>query len=172
MGALTRRVLAATGLALALAGCGDATLLRRPGASPTPPGAAASPAGASAESDYLTQLGADQARLAAAVKQIATRPRTPAALARAADRLAGAARELHLGLAAITPPSAVAAQHARLVEITGVYALALDRAARIAVTPGGGRTASYILTAATNTASRMFTATIAEIDSTLGASRT
>jgi hypothetical protein len=125
----------------------------------------------SAESLYLARLGTEQTKLANAEQAIPTNPRTPAALAHSVDLLNAAVRGLADGLAAINPPAAVAADHARLITIMRGYAAQLSQAARIVVGPGGERRAGALLISATDQASRSFTATIDKIDSTLGNSQ-
>jgi hypothetical protein len=165
---------------LGLAGCGDSTRLFHSGSTAShtrsTPTAAAPPAetatGPSRQSVYLAQLGAEQARLAAAEARIPTRPRTPAALGRSIDLLATAVGRLADGLARIRAPAAVASRHAQLVTIMRTYAATLGRAGRIAVLPGKEVQAGRLLISATDAASSAFTATIAAIDSTLGSSPT
>jgi hypothetical protein len=122
----------------------------------------------SPESIYLAQLGAEQARLAAAESRIPTSPRTAAALRRSIELLGAAVRGLVDGLAGIHPPAIVAAQHAHLISIMRAYAGTLAQAARLSVAPGGEPSAARLLLSATGTASQAFTATIDKIDSTLG----
>jgi hypothetical protein len=124
----------------------------------------------SAESVYLAQLGAEQARLAAAETKIPTRPRTPAALRRSIVLLGTAVGALADGLAGIKPPPGVAAQHAHLISIMRTYAGTLEQAAGLAGAPGSEPRAAQLLISATSTASQAFTTTIAKIDSTLGRS--
>jgi len=157
---------------LALAGCSNTTHLFHPSVARRVSSTSTTTTAPSAQSVYLAQLGAEQARLGAAEKQIPTTPRTPAALARSIELLAGAVRGLADGLAAIKPPPSVAAQHAQLVAIMRGYAAQLQLAQRIAVTRGGESRAGSLLISATDAASRAFTATIAAIDSTLGRSPT
>jgi hypothetical protein len=156
---------------LALAGCSSTTHLFRPTtatpATTTTRTGTASQA-PSPESVYLAQLGAEQARLAAAESRIPTSPRTPAALRRSIDLLGAAVRGLVDGLAGIHPPALVAAQHAHLISIRRAYAGTLAQAARLSVAPGGEPSAARLLLSATGTASQAFTATIDKIDSTLG----
>jgi hypothetical protein len=119
---------------------------------------------------YLAQLGAEQARLAAAETKIPIRPRTPAALRRSIVLLGTAVRALADGLAGIKPPPGVAAQHAQLISIMRTYAGTLEQAAGLAGAPGSEPRAAQLLISATGTASQAFTTTIAKIDSTLGRS--
>lgn len=160
-------------LALALAGCADTNRLlahRTAAAAATTTTTSTTAATPSAESVYLARLGAEQQKLASAEQQIPTNPRTPAALARSIDLLHAAVHELADGLAAITPPASVAPLHARLVTIMRTYASQLTRASRLATTPGAERRAGRLLLTSTNTASQAFTATIGQIDTTLGGS--
>ena len=159
------------GLALALGGCSNTTRVFAERATATTGTATATDTAGprpSTESAYLAQLGAEQQQLAGAEARIPTTPRTPAELARSIDLLDAAVRRLVDGLAGITPPASVAVPHARLVAIMRTYAAQLGRAARIATTRGGGPAAGRLLLMATRTAGHAFTATLAQIDSTLG----
>jgi hypothetical protein len=108
-----------------------------------------------------------QVRLAAAERAIPRRPRTSAQLSRSIRLLASAVRGLGGDLAAITPPTEVASQHARLVLIVRAYADRMEGAARVAGRPGGGLRAGNMLISATTAASSSFASTVATIDATL-----
>jgi len=163
MRALLSAALVVLGL---LSGCGGGTglLTRRSGALFTTTTAITRPSPAR----YLAQLRAEQDRLAQAEQRIPAHPRTAHELSTSAALLAAAVGRLAHGLAAIRPPAAVAADHARLVAIVRRYAGQLKDAARIAGAPGGGPHAAALLVRATNTASAAFSATVNTIYSTLG----
>ena len=145
------------------AGCGGATSVPTgtPTTGPAPPPAEA----------YLASLSAAQARLAAAERAIPRRPKTPRALAGAISLLQSAVRGLSDNLSSIHPPASVAALHAQLGAIVRAYAAKLGHAARVASRPSDELTAVNLLSSATGEATRDFTATVAKIDRTLGATR-
>ena len=65
----------------------------------------------------------------------------------------------------------MAALHAQLGAIVRTYAAKLGHAARVASRPSDELTAVNLLSSATGEATRDFTATVAKIDRTLGATR-
>jgi|GEM_PF-6437570 len=147
---------------LAVVGCGSGnTLLDRTGST-------VSISGPAAAAGYLRQLGAEQAKLAAAERRIPRRARTPTQFSSEISLLAGAIRRLARDLLAIHPPAAVAAPHARLIAIVDAYASALDRAAGDARSARGELDAASLLVSSTSAASREFGATVNEIERILG----
>ncbi len=66
-----------------------------------------------------------------------------------------------------SPPAEVASQHAQLVSIVRAYAVALERAARVALRPRSRLHVSAMLIAATTAASSGFASTVAAIDAAL-----
>jgi hypothetical protein len=160
-----------------LSGCAGTTLLvnRHQGSPPpattttigtSPATTGAVPTSAAARA-YLAALSREQAELAAAERRIPRRARTPAALARSIRLLERAIVRLGGGLQAIVAPTAVAAQHARLVSIVRTFAAQLGAAARVAVTPGGELRAGNMLVAATVAASSAFGSTVSQINAAL-----
>jgi len=121
----------------------------------------------SQRAEYVRALEGEQAKLAAAERAIPRNARTPVELSRSTRLLASAIRRLGAGLAAITPPPEVASHHARLVSIVRAYELALGRAARVAVRPGGELRAGNMLISATTAASSAFASTVAAINAKL-----
>jgi hypothetical protein len=116
---------------------------------------------------YLAALSREQARLAAAERKIPRRPRTPAGLAHSIGLLRVAIVRLGRDLQAISPPQAVAAQHAQLVSVMRTYADRLDAAAHTASKPGGQLRAAKMLISATAAASSAFSSTVGQISSAL-----
>ena len=139
-------------------GCGGASSL----AGGVPPSTTAP-----AARGYLAELQSEQAKLAAAERSIPSHPRTPAALSQSIALLAAAIGRLAAGLAAIRPPPAVLAAHARLLKIVREYESRLTTAAREAARPGGELRAASLLLSATNSVSGAFTSTVSEIDAKL-----
>jgi hypothetical protein len=142
-----------------IAGCGGTGLLRSRSTATVAPLSNAA---------YVTRLGEAQARLARAEGSLPRRARTPAALSRAILQLSGAVRRLGRDLAAIRAPRAVASPHARLVSIVRTYAGRLQGASRRALRPGGELPAARALLESTRLVSRVFSATVSEIDRRLG----
>jgi hypothetical protein len=167
-GGLTLIVVVASGVLVG--GCAGTSLFgdtqSRPGGGST---TATAPAGSSSRqrAEYMRELSHAQAKLAAAERVIPRRPRTPAQLSRSIWLLASAVRHLGGDLAAITPPDAVASQHAQLVSIVRGYAVAMERAARIVGRPGGELRAGNMLISATAAATSAFASTVSTIDATL-----
>ena len=116
---------------------------------------------------YLAALSREQAKLAAAERKIPRRPRTPAGLAHSIGLLRVAIVRLGRDLQAISPPQAVASQHAQLVSIMRTYAARLDAAAGTATKPGGQLRAANMLISATTAASSAFSSTVGQISSAL-----
>jgi hypothetical protein len=174
-------------VAVAVAGCGGTRLLvRTTAAAPTrstttvtvvtPPAPLRSPTSlpsstssrAAAAARYVAQLRGEEQTLAAAERRIPSSAPTPRALSRSASLLAGAVSRMATGLAAITPPAAVASDHAQLVSVVRAYAGQLRRAAGLARRRGGRVQAGSLLVSATGRASSAFSATLSKIYSTLG----
>jgi hypothetical protein len=116
---------------------------------------------------YLHALSREQARLGATERAIARRPRTSAQLSRSIRLLASAIRRLGRDLAAIAPPAEVRSEHAQLVTIVRAYAVALERAARVALRPRGRVRGGDMLISATTVASSAFASTVAAIEAAL-----
>jgi hypothetical protein len=116
---------------------------------------------------YLQALRSEQAMLAAAERAIPANTRTPAALSRSISLLARAIGRLADGLAGLRPPRAAAAENVKLISIVRAYRSRLTGAAVEAKKPGGELLAGRILLAATNVASREFSATAMEINRAL-----
>jgi hypothetical protein len=148
-----------------IAGCaGSSELL---GTSSKTGSASSGTASAAQAGSYLQALRSEQAMLSAAERAIPANPRTPAALSRSISLLARAIGRLADGLAGLRPPAAAAAENARLVLIVRAYRSRLTRAAAEATKPGGELLAGRSLLAATNVASREFSATATAINSAL-----
>ena len=94
-------------------------------------------------------------------------PRTPAGLAHSIQLLRAAIVRLGADLQRISPPPAVASQHAQLVSIMQTYADRLDAAASTAIKPGGQLRAANMLISATAAASSAFSSTVSQISSAL-----
>jgi hypothetical protein len=173
--------------AVAQAACGGGTrlLVRTTATAPTrstttvtvvtPPAApgsstssTSSGASAAAAARDVAQLRGEEQTLAAAERRIPSSAPTPRALSRSASLLAGAVSRMATGLAAITPPAAVASDHAQLVSVVRAYAGQLRRAAGLARRRGGRVQAGSLLVSATGRASSAFSATLSKIYSTLG----
>jgi hypothetical protein len=167
---------------VALSGCARTRLLVHTSSSTTSaaqstqtatvsPPASSPPSSSASAQRYVAQLHAEEQTLAAAERRIPANAPTPRALSRSASLLAGAVSRLARGLAAITPPRAVARDHAHLVSVVGAYAAQLQRAAALARRPGGQVAAGSLLVSATGRASSAFSATLSKIYSTLGVRR-
>jgi hypothetical protein len=154
------RWLAVLAFVWAVGGCGGTSQL--PGARST-----STPAVTAAADPYLSELNAEQAKLAAAERRIPTRPRTPAALSRSIGLLQAAIAQLGNDLETIRPPAAVASYHAQLVFTVNAYAAQLARVAATAARPDGELRAANMLLSSTNAASARFSATVAKIDAVL-----
>jgi hypothetical protein len=166
---------------VALSGCARTRLLVHTSSSTTsaaqstqtatvspPASSPPSSSAAAATRQYVAQLHAEEQTLAAAERRIPANAPTPRALSRSASLLAGAVSRLAHGLAAITPPPAVARDHAHLVSVVRAYAGQLQHAAALARRPGGQVAAGSLLVSATGRASTAFSATLSKIYSTLG----
>jgi hypothetical protein len=159
----TAFVIALALIGAAVAGCGGTSELT--GGSPTTaPAVTISTTGAAA---YLSGLRTAQSGLARAEATIPANPRTPAALARSIRLLAGAVGRLAAGLEALHPPAIVEGAHRRLIAIVRSYEARLTAIARTAAKPGGRAVADTTLVSATETASRRFTAVVAQINGVL-----
>jgi hypothetical protein len=176
------RTLSLIVVAMALAGCARTTLLinhnegsQTTAASTTPTTGttttgtttttttAPSPAALA----YLSALNREQAKLAAAERRIPRGARTAAGLSHSIQLLRAAIVRLERDLQAISPPSAVAAQHAQLVSIMRAYADRLGAAAGTARRPGAQLRAANMLISATTTASQAFSSTVNQINAAL-----
>jgi hypothetical protein len=158
------RVAVAIVIATALGGCGGTSLLRGAtvaASSTTRTTAVSTNSGAAG---YLAALGIEQRRLASAERQLPHRAPTVRALRRAIALLHTAIVRLADDLAALRPPTPVAALHARLVAAMRLYAERLASAARDTHAASGAPRAANELLSATDSASRSFTAAIAQID--------
>jgi hypothetical protein len=158
----TGRIVAVIALAASgtlIAGCGGTGLLRSRSTATVAPLSNAA---------YVTRLGEAQARLARAEGSLPRRARTPAALSRAILQLSHAIRRLGRDLAALDAPRPVLAAHAKLVAIVSAYAASLEAASRRALRPGGELPAARALLESTRLVSRVFSATVSEIDHQLG----
>jgi hypothetical protein len=168
--ARTLGLVALAASAAALCGCAGTTLsgdrTAQPAAS-SAPATTAAPTSRRERSAYLHALSREQARLGAAERAIARRPRTPAQLSRSIRLLASAIRRLGRDLAAITPPAGVRSEHARLAAIVRAYEVALERAARVALRPRGRPRGGDMLISATTAASSAFASTVAAIEASL-----
>lgn len=116
---------------------------------------------------YLSALNREQAKLAAAERRIPRGARTAAGLSHSIQLLRAAIVRLERDLQAISPPSAVAAQHAQLVSIMRAYADRLGAAAATARRPGAQLRAANMLISATTTASQAFSSTVNQINAAL-----
>lgn len=175
------RTLALILVAVALAGCARTTLLINHNersqttatsttqtattttGTPTTTTTAPSPAALA----YLAALNREQAKLAAAERRIPRGARTAAGLSHSIQLLRAAIVRLEQDLQAISPPSAVAAQHAQLVSIMRAYADRLGAAAGTARRSGAQLRAANMLISATTTASQAFSSTVNQINAAL-----
>jgi hypothetical protein len=154
-------------VATVLGGCGSGTSLLHGSKVATSSTTTAKTRSTSADgtaAEYLAALEVEQQRLAGAEQRLPHKAPTSRALARAIVLLHTAIVRLAGGLGTLHPPSGVAQQHARLVSAMRLYAARLATAAREARARGGAPRAANELLAATDSASRSFTATIGQID--------
>ena len=148
-----------TAALLLLSGCSGLKLLHH--------GASGGRPRSHAAQQYLAQLSGEQARLAADERALPLHPKTPAALSRSIRALARAISSFATGLAAVTPPRAVATLHRRLVAVARRYRDPLLLLARQARRPASEIAAANELAADTSAASTGFTATIVKIHARL-----
>ena len=150
-------------MAVLLSGCAAGLRLLRDGGS----GGSGGRPRSRATQVYLSQLAAEQGRLALAEHALPPPPHTRAALVHWIRDLGGEIRRFAGGLARIAPPRGVVRLHHRLVAIERAFHAQLLVLAARAARPASEVAAANALDADTRAASDGFTATFVKIHARL-----